>query len=131
MLDDRIAAAEQGENPTVLARMTTGWAVMGDTQHLPGYSLLLYAGRADHLTDLSRAERAAFLSDMAILGEAVETVCAARDSGFARLNYEILGNAWPHLHAHVHPRYTWEPEEFRRTPVYGCTARNEKLPATA
>jgi hypothetical protein len=23
----------------------------------------------------------------------------------------VLGNGWPHLHGHTHPRYTWEPKE--------------------
>ncbi len=34
---DRIGAAERGENPMVLARMRSGYAVIGDTQFLPGY----------------------------------------------------------------------------------------------
>ncbi|MGW7330371.1 HIT family protein [Streptomyces sp. NPDC054840] len=116
--DDRLAAAERGENPAVLARLRTGWAVIGDTQHLPGYCLLLYAGRADHLTDLPRAERVRFLLDLSLLGEAVEAVCGKRDGGFRRLNYEVLGNSWEHLHGHIHPRYDWEPPEFRRGPVW-------------
>ena len=32
---DRIGAAERGENPTVVLRMPSGIAVMGDTQFLP------------------------------------------------------------------------------------------------
>lgn len=115
---DRLAAAERGANPSVLARLTTGWAVIGDTQHLPGYCLLLYRGEANHLTDLPRAVRAAFLLDMSLVGEAVQTVCAARDPGFRRVNYEVLGNSWPHLHAHVHPRYDWEPSGHRHKPVW-------------
>jgi hypothetical protein len=39
--DDRIGAAHRGENPLVMARLRSGFAVVGDTQHLPGYSLLL------------------------------------------------------------------------------------------
>ncbi|MFJ6795046.1 HIT family protein [Streptomyces sp. NPDC091268] len=116
--DDRIAAAERGENPTVLARMETGWAVIGDVQRLPGYCLLLYGGRARHLSELPRPERGRFLLDLALLGEAVEAVCAGRDPRFRRLNYEILGNSWEHLHGHVHPRYHWEPEPFLRGPVW-------------
>ena len=115
---DRLGAAARGENPTVLARMSTGWAVIGDTQHLPGYSLLLYAGKADHLTDLPRAERAAFLMDMSILGEAVQHACQAADPDFLRVNYEILGNTWHHLHGHVHARYAWEAEPLRAGPVW-------------
>lgn len=115
---DRIGAAERGENPTVLTRMATGWAVIGDTQHLPGYCLLLYHGEADHLTDLPRRERAAFLIDLSLLGEAVQRVCSNRDPAFTRINYEVLGNSWHHLHGHVHARYRWEPDEYRRGPVW-------------
>ncbi len=116
--DDRVGAAERGENPTVLLRMGSGWAVIGDTQHLPGYCLLLHAGMANHLTDLSRIERVAFLTDMTLLGEAVIDVCSAADPEFSRVNYEVLGNSWPHLHAHVHARYKWEPESLRHGPVW-------------
>ncbi|MFD7915146.1 HIT family protein [Streptomyces sp. NPDC059752] len=115
---DRLGAAERGENPTVLARMQTGWAVIGDTQHLPGYCLLLYAGEANHLTDLPRAERARFLLDLSLLGEAVERVCGKRDPAYRRLNYEVLGNSWEHLHGHVHPRYHWEPPKLLHGPVW-------------
>ncbi len=123
--DERLAAAERGENPTVLARLRTGWAVIGDTQHLPGYCLLLNAGQADHLTDLPRAVRAEFLLDVSLLGEAVRTVCSAHDRAFRRVNYEVLGNSWPHLHAHVHPRYEWEPDEFRNRPVWTYPDRKD------
>jgi diadenosine tetraphosphate (Ap4A) HIT family hydrolase len=105
--------------------MRTGWAVIGDTQHLPGYSLLLYAGQANHLTDLPREERAAFLLDLSVLGEAVQEVCSAADPEFLRVNYEVLGNSWPHLHGHVHARYGWEPEALRHGPVWRYQDRND------
>lgn len=117
-LRDPLGAAERGENPAVLGRLRTGWAVIGDTQHLPGYCLLLYAGDANHLTDLPRRRRADFLFDLALLGEIVATVRAEADPGFRRVNYEVLGNSWEHLHGHVHARYQWEPEEFRGTSVW-------------
>ncbi|GAA3968695.1 DeoR family transcriptional regulator [Actinomadura viridis] len=116
--EDPIGSAERGENPTVLHRMNTGWAVIGYTQHLPGYCLLLYAGVADHLTDLPRRERTAFLDELALLGEAVQRACSDLDPAFARINYEILGNSWNHLHGHVHPRYRWEPPELLHGPVW-------------
>lgn len=120
---DSIGAARQGTNPDVLARMHTGWAVIGSTQHLPGYCLLIHDGTADQLTDLPRPARLAFLEDMLLLGEAVEQACRTADLTFSRLNYEILGNTWPHLHAHIHPRYSWEPANLRTGPVhlYGPT----------
>jgi diadenosine tetraphosphate (Ap4A) HIT family hydrolase len=123
---DRIGSAHRGENPMVIARMRSGFAVMGDTQHLPGYSLLLTADPSNnHLTDLPWPERRDFLLDMALIGEAIETVCA--DRGLRRINYEVLGNAVPLLHAHVHARYDWEPAEFVGGPVwrYPSDVRND------
>ena len=113
-----VGDAERGENPTVLGRLSTGWAVIGDTQHLPGYCLLLYSGDADHLTDLPRPRRAEFLLELSLLGEAVAAACAEADPGFRRVNYEVLGNSWGHLHGHVHARYDWEPETYRSGPVW-------------
>ncbi|HET9516180.1 MAG TPA: HIT domain-containing protein [Actinoplanes sp.] len=120
---DRLGSADRGDNPTVLARMATGWAVIGDTQFLPGYCLLIYAGDADQLTDLPRAERTAFLDDMALLGESVQAAAGHLDDRLWRLNYEILGNSWHHLHAHVFPRYSWEADEYRHGPVWGYGER--------
>lgn len=122
---DRLGSAERGDNPTVLTRLTTGWAVMGDTQHLPGYCLLLYSGTANHLSELSHRDRVAFLSDLALLGEAVESACRELDPDFRRVNYEILGNTWHHLHGHVHARYEWEPEANRSVPVWRYDDRND------
>jgi 8-oxo-dGTP pyrophosphatase MutT (NUDIX family)/diadenosine tetraphosphate (Ap4A) HIT family hydrolase len=114
--EDRVGAAHRGRNPMVLRRMGSGFAVVGDTQHLPGYVLLLCDDpTVDHLTDLPRGRRTAFLADMALLGEAVQTACAA--DGLRRINYEVLGNELPLLHAHVHARYHAEPPEHRARPV--------------
>ena len=52
------------------------------------------------------------------LGEAVEQACAELDPAFRRVNLEILGNTDPFLHAHVWPRYDWEPPELVGQPVW-------------
>jgi diadenosine tetraphosphate (Ap4A) HIT family hydrolase len=116
---DRIGSALRGENPTVLARMPGGFAVMGDVQWLPGYCVLLTDNpAAERLSDLPRTERSAYLGSMADLGEAVERACKEADPAFRRVNLEILGNADAFLHAHVWPRYDWEPPEFVQRPVW-------------
>jgi diadenosine tetraphosphate (Ap4A) HIT family hydrolase len=110
---DHRGFARRGEHPLALASMRSGWAVMGDTQFLPGYALLLSnVDDAVHLTDLSRQARVEFLADMALLGEAVMTVCNGLDPSLRRLNYEILGNNDTYLKAHIFPRYGWEDEEL-------------------
>lgn len=110
---DRVGSALAGTNPTVLARMTAGFAVIGDSQHLPGYCVLLTDDpEANHLLDLAPDRQLAFLSDMAVLGRSVAAVCARRDPQFRRINLEIQGNTDAFLHAHVTPRYEWEPDDI-------------------
>jgi diadenosine tetraphosphate (Ap4A) HIT family hydrolase len=128
--EDPVGTAHRGENPMVMARMRTGFAVIGDTQHLPGYSLLLCDDASvDHLTDLAREQRQAFLLDMALLGEAVALAC--RPLGLRRINYEVLGNSVPLLHAHVHARYDWEPAELISHPVWAYASGVRNDPAYA
>jgi diadenosine tetraphosphate (Ap4A) HIT family hydrolase len=87
--------------------------MMGDPQWLPGYCVLLTDDpTAQRLSDLSPTQRSAFLESLAALGEAVERVCGEADRGFRRVNLAILGNADALLHAHVWPRYAWEPPEL-------------------
>lgn len=94
-----------------LAQLASGTAVIGRAQFLPGYSLLISGAHgANRLTDLPRSDRIAFLADMEALGETVERVCRRRDPGFRRINLEIQGNLTPTLHAHIWPRYDWEPD---------------------
>ncbi|MEV4342169.1 diadenosine tetraphosphate hydrolase [Streptomyces sp. NPDC049590] len=116
---DRIGAALRGENPTVLRRLTSGFAVIGDVQFLPGYSVLLVdEPDVQRLSDLPRAKRLSFLSDMDRLGEAVERACRRLDTAFLRVNLEILGNTDPFLHAHVWPRFAWEGADAAGRPVW-------------
>jgi diadenosine tetraphosphate (Ap4A) HIT family hydrolase len=116
---DRIGSSLRGENPTVLRRLEAGFAVIGDVQFLPGYSVLLVDDPAvQRLSELSRINRMAFLSDMDRLGEAVERACKRLDPAFRRVNLEILGNTDPYLHAHVWPRFDWEPAELVGRPAW-------------
>lgn len=113
LIADRVELARQGTNEAVICRLPSGWAVVGDVQFLPGYCLLLADPVVTSLNDLDEARRAEFLRDMARLGDAILRVTSAE-----RINYEILGNSEPELHAHVFPRYASEPPELRRLPAW-------------
>lgn len=116
---DRIGAARDGSNPTVLAKLPQSYAVIGDTQFLPGYCVLLVDDpHVDRLTDLPKRARLEFLDSMDTLGQAVENACRASDPEFRRMNYEILGNTDAYLHAHLFPRYEWEPPTHLGHPVW-------------
>jgi diadenosine tetraphosphate (Ap4A) HIT family hydrolase len=128
---DRIGSALRGENPTVLTRLGSGFAVIGDTQFLPGYCVLLTDDPlVNRLTDMPRERRLEFLADMDLLAEAVSNVCSRRDRGFNRINYQILGNTDHYLHAHVHARYSWEPAELTGRPWSHYPAETRDAPAT-
>ena len=113
LIADSVAAARAGTNPSVIARLPSGWAVIGDVQFLPGYCLLLGDPVVPSLNDLSCQARAQFLEDMVRIGDAI-----LKSTDSFRINYEILGNAEPELHAHVIPRYASEPEERRLMPAW-------------
>ena len=102
-----------------MAKLPGSFAVMGDVQWLPGYSVLLVDTNGIRtLSDLNMPARQQFLTSMATLGEAVEKACAAADPEFRRVNLEILGNTDEFLHAHIWPRYEWEPAHLRHKPVW-------------
>lgn len=103
-----VEACRAGGEPAMIARLPSGWAVMGRKQVLRGYCLLLPDPVAPHLNALEREARDRFMCDLARLGEAVLAA-----TGALRINYAIFGNLEPALHAHVHPRYASEPEPLR------------------
>ena len=103
-----VDACRAGKEPTVIARLDSGWAVLGQRQVLPGYCLLLPDPVVPHLNVLGAAERDRFLADLGRLGDAVLAA-----TGALRINYAIFGNLEPALHAHVIPRYRNEPQDKR------------------
>ncbi len=113
LIHERVAAARAGSNPTVICQMPSGWAVLCDVQFLRGYALLLSDPVVPDLNALDRAHRAQYLLDMVTIGDALLEV-----TGAFRINYEILGNLDPALHAHIIPRYLTEPEDLRKGPVF-------------
>ena len=104
----RVDALRAGSDPTFVARLASGWAVLGERQVLPGYCLLLPDPVVPSLNALAGSARGTFLADMAALGDAVLAA-----TGALRINYAIFGNLDPALHAHVIPRYHDEPAALR------------------
>lgn len=92
----------------MICRMPSGWAVLCDMQYLRGYSILLADPIVGSINELDRKQRTAFLNDMVTIGDALLEVTDA-----FRINYGIMGNSDPYLHAHVVPRYQSESEAIR------------------
>jgi diadenosine tetraphosphate (Ap4A) HIT family hydrolase len=110
----QVARLREGSDPTLIARMQSGWAVMGQAQFLRGYCLLLPDPVVPHLNALTGAARTAFLADAAALGDAVLAA-----TGALRINYAMFGNLEPALHMHVVPRYADEPPQLATVHPWG------------
>lgn len=118
LIHRRVESARAGTNPTVVCRVSSGWVVLGDIQFLRGYSLLLPDPVVPDLNALTKQQRLSYLYEMSIIGDALLEV-----TGAYRINYDILCNTEPALHAHVCPRYLTEPAELRQGPPWGYHAR--------
>ena len=110
---DRIGSCERGANPTLLMKMKSGFAVIADSQFLPGYCILLASPKIASLNDLSIQDRSQFLLDMSMIGDAIVRTCNP-----LRLNYSIMANTDHYLHAHIQARYSWEPEDKISMPAW-------------
>lgn len=70
----------------------------------PGRCVVALRQHATELFDLSPAVRHAFADDVSTAAQAIKLAVNA-----FKMNYEILGNADPHVHCHLIPRQWDEP----------------------
>jgi diadenosine tetraphosphate (Ap4A) HIT family hydrolase len=104
----QVELARAGLEPALISQVPSGWVVLCTMQYLRGYCILLPDPVVPSLNDLSREQRANYLCDMSMVGDALLEVTEAH-----RINYAIMGNSDKVLHSHIVPRYAAEPEEFR------------------
>jgi len=113
LIHQRVRQCQAGAYPKAICRLSSGWVVLGDVQFLRGYSLLLPDPVVPHLNEMDAAARKVFLYEMSVVGDVILEI-----TGAVRINYEMLGNVEPALHAHIFPRFEDEPEELRLKPVW-------------
>jgi hypothetical protein len=92
LIETRVELARRGQNPYVIARLASGWVVIGDVQPLPGYCLLLADPVVNSINALDRADRIEYSLDVLRVGDALLAATSA-----SRINYETWGNAEPAL----------------------------------
>lgn len=83
--------------------VSDAYLVRADIQR--GLSVVIWRGRhVAEPTELTTSECAAYAAEVLQVGRAIERAFAP-----LKMNYTLLGNAVPHLHAHVIPRYNDDP----------------------
>ncbi|MEA2424869.1 MAG: hypothetical protein QOH13_1279 [Thermoleophilaceae bacterium] len=83
--------------------VSDAYLVRADIQR--GLTVVVWRGR--HVvepTELTGEEAAAYGSEVLTAAKALEAVLQP-----LKLNYDVLGNALPHLHTHIVPRYADDP----------------------
>lgn len=113
LIHQRVQLCREGKYEKRVCKISSGWVVMGDVQFLPGYCLLLPDPVVANLNALSEEARKTFLLEMSVVGD-----CLLELTDAVRINYEMIGNVEPALHAHIFPRFDTEPEEFRLKPAW-------------
>ncbi|HVX46253.1 MAG TPA: HIT family protein [Mycobacteriales bacterium] len=87
-----------------VARLSKSLLRLARNQYSAGYCVLVCTEHGPEPYSLSPADSAAYLQDMSRAGAALEQVFGAD-----KMNFLTLGNAVPHLHTHLIPRYHGDP----------------------
>lgn len=104
LICQRIEDIKKNRNLNFVKELETSYVVIGDYQYYKGYTLVLSKIHAGELHELPTETRTKFLNEMAIIAEAVYKAFRPH-----KLNYELLGNTDRHLHWHLIPRYSDDP----------------------
>ncbi len=101
----RLQRIQAGNDPEVLSRMASGYAILGKFQPsgIEGCCMLIPDPVVASPNDLSEEQRMQFFSDLVRLGDAILKV-----TGAERINYLVLCNQVPELHGHCIPRFAGE-----------------------
>lgn len=101
---------------TVVFRDAVLRVVLVDDRDLPGFVRVIVNAHAKEMTDLNAATRGRVMRAVFIAEERVRAVFAPR-----KVNVASLGNAVPHVHWHVIPRFA--DDAFFPQPIWGTRQR--------
>lgn len=131
----RVERIVSGNDPQFLGELPSGYAILGKYQPeaVRGACMLLPRRVVPSPNELSEEERAAFFSDVVTLGDAILDV-----TGAERINYLVLCNQVPELHAHAIPRFgsedpakrllgPFEAYDFGNAPVADALGAEKEL----
>jgi diadenosine tetraphosphate (Ap4A) HIT family hydrolase len=103
----------------IVGELPSGYVEFVADADFIGYCILVHRRHVVELFELSAEEQCEFITDVTHVAK-----CLADLLKPDKINYEILGNAVPHLHCHIFPRYLsdgywggpiwWRPIEKRR-----------------
>jgi diadenosine tetraphosphate (Ap4A) HIT family hydrolase len=118
----KLLTLHEQQDDEVVWQFAHSVAFLGTWQAYQGYCVLVARRHATELSHLGDRERVAYLDEMCQLARAIEITFQPR-----KLNHELLGNQVPHLHWHLFPRSSSDPDRLK--PVWLAVERAERDPA--
>jgi diadenosine tetraphosphate (Ap4A) HIT family hydrolase len=116
-----IARIRDGKLPDFLAELPHSYVILGDAQFYRGYCILFAKTHATELFLMPRDEALELFDEVRSTAEAIAAVTHPW-----KMNYECLGNAEPHVHWHIFPRY--QNDELRAGPIWMRPESERKRP---
>lgn len=104
LICQRIKQWESGENPYFVHEFKSSILVIGDHQFYDGYSLLLLKEHVRELHELETSSYIELQQELLVAGKAIFKAFSPW-----KMNYLCLGNTEQHVHWHIIPRYTTDP----------------------
>ncbi len=104
LICERLASAQAGQNPYLIAEFEHSVFVVGDHQYYRGYTLLLLKQHIRDLHELAPDIQAGMFRELMEATNAVVKTFAPD-----KLNHACLGNSVAHNHWHIFPRYAADP----------------------
>jgi diadenosine tetraphosphate (Ap4A) HIT family hydrolase len=109
-----------GAFPDFVAELPHSFVILGDAQFYRGYCVVFAKLHATELHLMPPAEARALFEETVAVGAAIAAVVKP-----LKLNHECLGNAEPHVHWHVFPRYASDP--MQRSPIWSRSENERKV----
>jgi diadenosine tetraphosphate (Ap4A) HIT family hydrolase len=109
-MNDPMCKACQGSWPKedhFIADLGLSKAYLHDDQFFPGWTVVLFKRHATELFHLAPTERIQLMEEVNLVAKTLAQVYEAK-----KINYELLGNQFPHIHWHVIPRLATDPAPF-------------------
>lgn len=119
LICNRIEQIKKGENKYFVCELETSYVVLGDSQFYKGYTLLLSKEHCSELHELTKEIRTKYLEEMALVAEVLFKMFKPQ-----KLNYELLGNRHSHLHWHLFPRHSNDPDIHNPIWIIDMETRN-------
>jgi diadenosine tetraphosphate (Ap4A) HIT family hydrolase len=120
---DRIELIRKDRNDDFIIELSESYVTLADEQAYPGYCILHFKEHVEQLGELSFDRQARLWDDVARVADALTKEVAP-----LRLNYACLGNLLHHVHWHVIPRNTDDPEVQHPIWVRPLSERRVALP---